>query len=135
MKSIEIALGEQLEAHCFSLYYKTAYFPVCCLLRGPCQIVCVRVNEQIKGLLCSYLVLVFKELYLHSHEKINKFSTSASPGPTKMHNVCLQKQKGKNDGKNDSVFGAKYSATSVQRALHGLIRWWYWPNYRGEMEE
>ena len=68
------SLGRVIKSPLFfvTLYFKTAYFPVYWLLRGPCQIVCVRLNEHIKGLLCSYLNLVFTEFYLHSHEKINK---------------------------------------------------------------
>ena len=70
------SLGRVIKSPLFfvTLYFKTAYFPVYWLLRGPCQIVCVRLNEHIKGLLCSYLNLVFTEFYLHSHEK-KQFAT------------------------------------------------------------
>lgn len=130
------SLGRIIKSPLFfvTLYFKTAYFSVYWLLRGPCQIVCVRVNEHIKGLLCSYLNLVFTEFYLHSHEKINKFFTSASPGSPKMHNVCLQKQKGKRWKKITQCAGEKI-LLHEQRATYGLVRWWCWPKYWGKKTE
>lgn len=112
-----------------TLYFKTAYFPVYWLLRGPCQIVCVRLNEHIKGLLCSYLNLVFTEFYLHSHEKINKFFSFSRL--TKNAQCVPTEAKGEKMKKITPCAGEKI-LLHEQRATYGLVRWWCRPKYWGK---
>lgn len=106
------SLGRIIKSPLFfvTLYFKTAYFPVYWLLRGPCQVVCVRVNEHIKGLLCSYLNTVFTEFYLDSHEKINNSSLQLLQAHQKC-TMCAYRSKRGTDEKNNSVCRGKDSVT------------------------